>query len=101
MCGGLVVAGLAAEVALAAFHPPYDYFLSRWGSVLTTALVAIGVFGEIQFGRMGYRREQELKLRSDERFTAANVIAEQARKEAAEARERTAKLEGEAANAKF
>jgi hypothetical protein len=92
-CGGLVVAGLVMEFALAALHPPYDNFWSRWGSSLTTALVAIGVFGEIQFGRMGYRREHELKLRSDERFAAANIMAEQAKKEAAEARERTAEIE--------
>lgn len=81
------------EVALATSHSAYDGFVNRWGSVLTTSLVAIGVFGEIQFGRMGYRREHELKLRSDEKFAAANVIAEQARKEAAEARERTALIE--------
>jgi hypothetical protein len=63
-------------------------------------LVIIGVAGEIQFSRMGFRRDNEIKRRSDEKLAEANDRAAQANeraaqleKDAAEARQRTADIE--------
>jgi hypothetical protein len=83
--GGLVIVGVAAEVAIAAIHPPYDSFLEQWGSSLANSLVAIGVALEIIFSRMAGLRQNELKRRSDERVSAANVRAEEANQKAQEA----------------
>jgi hypothetical protein len=83
--GGLVIVGVAAEVAIAAIHPPYDSFLEQWGSSLANSLVAIGVAFEIIFSRIAGLRQNELKRRSDERVAAANARAEEANQKAQEA----------------
>jgi hypothetical protein len=90
--GGLVIVGVAAEVAIAAIHPPYDSFLEQWGSSLANSLVAIGVAFEIIFSRMAGLRQNELKRRSDERVAAANARAEEANQKAQEAALELAKL---------
>ena len=64
-CGGTLLVGLVAELALAAVHPAYDSFGGRWVATLADFLVALGVAGEIQFSTMGYRRHTELQRRSD------------------------------------
>jgi hypothetical protein len=72
-CGGfLVVAGVIAEVAIAAIHPPYDSFLEQWGSALANSLIAIGVAIEIKFGQMAGLRQDELRRRSDEKAVEAS-----------------------------
>jgi hypothetical protein len=76
--GGLVVVGLIAEVIISLSHPSYDSVLERWGSTLSNALVFIGVAGEIQFSRMGFRRDHEIKRRSDGKVAAANDRAAKA-----------------------
>lgn len=88
--GGLVFAGVAATVAIAIVHPKYDSFLEQWGSAIADSLVAAGVAIEIKFGQMAGLRQNELKRRSDEKVAEANTIA-------AEANERAANLENEAA----
>jgi hypothetical protein len=88
-CGGVVVGGLIAEIALAWCHPPYDSFWERWGSVLANALVTIGVAGEVLFSRMAFRRDKELKLRSDKKFAEANARADEARRAARKAQQET------------
>jgi hypothetical protein len=93
ICGGLVVLGVFTEAAIAWFHPPYDSPWEQWGSTLANAAVVLGVAGEIQFSMMAFRRDKELKRRSDERVAEANNIAAQAIKDAATARERTAVIE--------
>lgn len=74
----LVVIGVLAEVAIAAYHPQYDSFLEQWGSTLANVLVAIGVAAEVQFGRMGRRRDAELQRRSNDKLGAAEKIAAEA-----------------------
>ena len=83
--GGLVIVGVAAEVAIAAIHPPYDSLLEQWGSSLANSLVAIGVGHEIIFSRMAGLRQNELKRRSDELVAVANARAEEANQKAQEA----------------
>jgi hypothetical protein len=82
---GLVVLGVAAEIAIAAAHPPYDSFWEQWGSTVANSLVAIGVAIEVQFGRMGHRRQSELQRRTNEKLSAATKIAGEANARAAEA----------------
>jgi len=93
ICGGAVVLGVLAEVAIAWCHPLYDSFWERWGSVIADGVVMLGVAGEVQFSMMVFRRDKELKRRSDEKVANANKIAAQATKDAADARERTAEIE--------
>jgi hypothetical protein len=59
-CAGLLVLGVVAEVVLA---PPYDSFLEQWGSAFANAAVAIGVGGEVLFGRMTSSRQHEIARR--------------------------------------
>ena len=66
-CGGIVAIGVLAEVAIAFFHPPYDSFWEQWGSVVANAVVMLGVAGEVQFSMMAFRRDKELKRRSDKK----------------------------------
>jgi len=83
--GGLVVFGIAAEVVIGICHPAYDSVWGKWGSTLANALVVLGVAGEIQFSRMGFRRDQELKRRSDKVVAEANARAAMAEQRAADA----------------
>ena len=77
VCGGIVVLGVLAEAVLAGLHLPYDSLWERWDSVIANAAVVLGVVGEVQFGMMAFRRDKELKRRSDEKLTKAHLkIAE-------------------------
>jgi hypothetical protein len=76
--GGLVFVGVAAAVAIAAIHPPYDSFLEQWGSAIADGLVAIGVATEIKFGQMAGLRQNELKQRSEILAVEANERATKA-----------------------
>jgi hypothetical protein len=64
--GGFVIVGVAAEVGIAAYHPPYDSWIEQWGSAIANSLVAIGVALEIMFSRMAGLRQDELRRRSNE-----------------------------------
>jgi len=79
-----VIVGLIAEVALAWLHLPPDSACSVWGTVLADSLVAIGVSGEVQFSRMAFRRDKELKRRSDEKVAEAKARAAEANQKAQE-----------------
>jgi hypothetical protein len=79
--GGLVVMGVAGEVAIAAYHPSYDSFLEQWGSAIANGFVAIGVAAEILFGRMAGLRQSELIRRSDEKAAEANARTAELQKE--------------------
>jgi hypothetical protein len=93
ICGGAVALGVLAEVAVAWWHPPYNSFWEQWGTVIANAIVMLGVAGEVQFSRMAFRRDKELKLRSDEKVAAANERASEAAARANEARDRAAQAE--------
>lgn len=112
---GLVVIGVAAEFALAAYHPQYDSPLDHWGTAVFNFLVAIGIAGEILFSAMAHRFDGELGRRAkkelaeakdrlaqvefDSGFTEENVAKANAR--AAEAQERAAQAIERAANAEL
>ena len=83
----VVVFGLFLEVIFAAaFHEPPETILSHWGPVAADCIVALGVAGEVFFGRKSRTDSEELSRRSEER-------AARLEKEAADARERTTKIE--------
>jgi hypothetical protein len=96
-----VIFGLVLEVILAAaFHELPGSVISRWGPVVSSAIVAMGVAGEVYFGRKSRTDSEELTRRSDERLSEAIAAAAKANertavleKEAADARERTAEIE--------
>lgn len=69
---GMLLVGLIAEAFLAGFEPPHSSLLGRWGPLLADCLVVIGVAGEVQFARMGSRRQGELTQRSKDRLADAN-----------------------------
>ena len=74
----MVVAGVFSELAIAWFHPSYDSLWERWGSTIANAAVLLGVAGEIQFSMMAFRRDKELKRRSDEQVAEARERAAKA-----------------------
>jgi hypothetical protein len=83
--GAVVIGGVAAEIAIAAYHPLYDSWLEQWGSALANSLVAIGVALEIIFSQMAGLRQNELRRRSDEKAVEANARAAKADQKAQEA----------------
>jgi len=74
-CAGILIAGLIVECFLAGFDPPHASFWGRWGGLLADCLVVIGVAGEIQFARMGSRRQGELTRRVKKQLGEANERA--------------------------
>src|SRR5579862_4796185 len=95
--GGLLMAGLLIELAIACIHPTYDSFWERYGGVIATAFVVVGVGAELRFGRMGKIRDDELRLRSNEEVMEASERARLAEHGAGLANERAelARLETE------
>jgi hypothetical protein len=86
VCGGAVVAAVLAEAVIAWSHPSYDSPWERWGSVVANTFVALGVAGEIIFAMMAFRRDKELKRRSDDKVTKATNRAAKAEEELRELR---------------
>jgi hypothetical protein len=76
---GLVVAAVAAEIIIAYVHPPYDSLLNEWGAVTADVAIAIGIAGEVIFGRLDARIQTELRSRSNARLGKAILLAEQLR----------------------
>jgi hypothetical protein len=72
-CGGLLLIGLLAELALVLIHPAYNPPWERWGNVLAASLVWLGVGGKIQFRRMGFRREREITRRSRDELAVVEL----------------------------
>lgn len=81
-----LLVGLVIEMFLAVFRPPSDSFARIWGRFVADLFVFLGVGAEVLFSRMGAGRQHELQRRSNEQI-------EVTKKEAAEARERTAVME--------
>lgn len=92
-CASFVAAAVAAEFLIAWVHPPYNSFIERWGSVLADLIITAGIVGEVIFSRKDSRIQTALRKRSNDKLGAAEKAAE-------EARERAAKLEIEAADAR-
>jgi hypothetical protein len=93
-CGGLVVVGLLAELALAILHPPYDSVWERWVPIIGNALIALGVAGEILFARMGFARQSELQRVTDKLLSEAWSMADKAGDDAYKATRMTEELRG-------
>jgi len=98
--GRAVLAGLGIEIVLASAYHAHASFVENWGPVFATALIALGVFGEIHFAGKVSKSEERLRQISDEKVAEATDNAAKAHeraavleKEAAEARERTAEIE--------
>ena len=80
---GAVVFGLVLEVGFAAaFHAPPETMLSHWGPVVADASVALGVAGEVLFGRKARTASEELTRRSEERVAEAQLRLEELQKRA-------------------
>jgi hypothetical protein len=90
---GLVVVGVIAEFVIAGIHPLYDSFLEQWETATAGALVALGIVGEVVFGRIDARYQTELRKRSNDKLSNAIERAAILEKEAADARGRVADIE--------
>lgn len=93
LSGIAVFVGLVIEVLLTYRRATPDSFEGIWGSVIADSIVALGVAGELLFSKMGSARQRELQRRSDIAVAEANERAQQAIREAADTRERSAKIE--------
>ncbi len=94
LCALAVVIGVGLEFVLAGwFEGPPVTFLNHWGTAFADAIVAIGVAGEVLFGRRARLASEELTRRSEARLADATERAGKAEKTAAETHERAAKLE--------
>ena len=92
-CGALVVIGLVLETAIAFLFRTEQTFWQEWGPIVADGLVALGVAGEIFFALRSRLESERLQRISAEKVAKANESAQQAIREAAEARERAAKVE--------
>jgi hypothetical protein len=85
-CAAVVVLAVVAELVLAVVHPSYDSPWNRWGTGIADALIALGIVGEVLFGRMDGRYQTELRRRS-------NGLLSEAVADAGEAHERAGRAE--------
>lgn len=92
-CAAIVVVAVVAELVLAAVHPSYDSLWNRAGSAFADAAIALGIVGEVWFGRRDARIQTELRNRSNKKLGDAEKIA-------AEANERAKQIELELAKFK-
>jgi hypothetical protein len=70
-CAGIVVVAVLGEFLIAGIHPSYDSFLEQWGTAMADAAIAIGIVGEVLFGRMDARIQTELRTRSNKKLAEA------------------------------
>jgi len=84
-CAGLVLIGIIGEFVIAYAHPPYDSFWNHWGITFADAAIAVGIVGEVIFGRLDARIQTELRARSNKQLADAE-------KDAAEANAKTEQL---------
>jgi hypothetical protein len=70
-CAALVVVAIAVEFLLAYFHPTYDSPWNRWVSTIADAAIALGIVGEVAFGRLDGRLQTELRSRSNDKLSGA------------------------------
>lgn len=77
-CVWIVIAGLVLEGVVAGLHAPYDSAVTRWGSFVCDALIALGVYFELFFSNRIRQRDHELVRRSNERVAKAEQEAARA-----------------------
>lgn len=102
-CAAVVVGAIIAEFVIAYVHPTYDSILNRLGTVTADAAIALGIVGEVIFGRMDARIQTELRSRSNKQLVTAMETAGQANERAAGAEKEaaTARVEQERLKAQF
>ena len=83
-CAAAVVLAVVGEIALAIIHPSYDSPWNRWGTSLADIVIALGIVGEVLFGRLDGRYQTELRKRSNDKLGKANKLAAEAHERAAE-----------------
>jgi hypothetical protein len=98
-CAFVVVLSVAAEFVLASIHPSYDSPWNRWGTAIADALIALGIVGEVLFGRIDGRYQTELRKRSNDRLAQVEFDNGYLQDSAAQAMERASLAEKAAAEA--
>lgn len=78
--GWLVVGGLVIEVLLTIAFRNKGSLISTWGPTFADSLVALGVYGEIYFGRKSAEAHEILQRQSDENIAELNLRTEELRK---------------------
>ncbi len=71
-----VLVGLLLEVALAFKFRTYKSYLEEWGPLVADALIALGVYIEIHFGRKASNESAERVSEANDRASAAELAAE-------------------------
>jgi hypothetical protein len=94
-CAGLVVLAVVVEIIIAWVHPLYDSPINKWGTTLADAAIALGIVGEVIFGRFDARIQTELRKRSNEQLASAAKSAAEANERAAKANARAVEAQAE------
>lgn len=89
----VIVAGLVIEAVLALTFPSGKTVVENWGPIAADIMIALGVYGEIHFSGRAARKQKELQSISDQELANAIQIA-------AQASEKAARLENDAAQAR-
>lgn len=97
--GVVVVVGVILDVWLAWAEPPPVTISGRWGPVIASGCVAIGVWLEIVFSKYESTFQGELVRRSNDRLADVEVSNGFLEVRAAETLERAARADGRAADA--
>jgi len=92
-CAAVVVLAVVAEIGLAIIHPEYDSPWNRWGTSVADAAIALGIIGEVLFGRIDARYQTELRRRSNDKLGTAERLAAEANQRAAQIDLRRVQLE--------
>src|SRR3954452_8959039 len=95
-CAASVVFGLFIEVVLAIWFHDSETPVGRWGVVVADTIVALGVAGEVFFGRKARLDSEELTRRSEARLANAVARSGEASVRAAEAEVQSAAAQLEA-----
>ncbi len=80
----LIIIGLAMEAAFALNFPAGRSIIENWSPVITNALIALGVYGEIHFSGKASRAQKALQSLSDERVAESESRAAEANQKTAE-----------------
>jgi hypothetical protein len=67
----LIVIGLVIEVVLTIALPHGKTFVENWGPVIATALIALGVYGEILFSGRASEAHKDLQLSTEGKLAEA------------------------------
>lgn len=65
---GLVIVAVVAEFIIAGIHPSYNSLLEQWGTAIADAVIALGIAGEVLFGRKNGGIGNELRRRAIDRL---------------------------------